>query len=251
MAPPGTALPLEVQHALSGLQFLHDVVWERMGIAGMLFFQGRAWALHTMLETSLDQMTGAPVRWRWQEWEGTAPLAYVELAAGEVWRLEVDGGLVAHYRPALREVVPTEADSFAAAAQAQAHVRPETEPARESRRARRRRNRQASLTVVPPPVEQPKPPVEPRRSPAPPRQLATPRGGEPKLSRNHLLAAGVALTLVVAALVAAVMARRPIAAMVVGHYALELTTSPAGARVRADGKPVKGRNAARGRARAG
>ena len=240
MQPPGVALPLEVQHALSGLQFLHDIVWERMGIAGMLFFQGRAWALHTMLETSLEQMTGAPVRWRWLEWEGAAPLAYVELAAGEVWRMElplVDGGLVAHYRPALREVVPTEADAFAAAAQAQA-------PARESRRARRKRHRQEplvpplSVVAAPAPVAAVSPP---KRMPAPPRQLATPRVAKPKLTRNQMLIAGAALTLVVAAIGAAVMARRPITAIMVGHYALELATSPAGARVRVDGKPVKGR----------
>ena len=168
MAPPGVALPLEVQHALSGLQFLHDVVWDRMGIAGLVFFQGRVWALHTMLDASLEQMTGAPVRWRWHEWEGGAPLAYVELAAGEVWRLtlpHVDGGLDAHYRPALREVVPTEADAFAAAAQAP----------RESRRARRRRHRQQPLSVAPPAPAPPSPPAvapvpsKPARVPAPPR----------------------------------------------------------------------------------
>jgi len=257
MPPPGVALPLEVQHALSGLQFLHDVVWERMGIAGMLFFQGRAWALHTMLETSLEQMTGAPVRWRWLEWDGAAPLAYVELAAGEVWRLElplVDGGLVAHYRPTLHEVVPTEADAFAAAAQAQAHA---TEPAHESRRARRRRNRQRPSVVPPPSVEMAEvatpmevaPPVEvavarppkPARPPAPPRQVSTPRVAKPKLARKHLLVAGAASVLVLVAIAVGLMARRPITAIMVGHYALELTTSPAGARVRVDGKPVKGR----------
>ena len=254
MPPPGVTLPLEVQHALSGLQFLHDVVWERMGIAGMLFFQGRAWALHTMLETSLEQMTGAPVRWRWLEWEGAAPLAYVELAAGEVWRLAlplVDGGLVAHYRPTLHEVVPTEADSFVAAALAQAHApapdppSADAEPARESRRARRRRNRQRQepLSLVPPPapVAEAVPAAKPVRMPAPPRQLATPRVAKPKLARKHLLIASAAFVLVLVAIGAGLMARRPITAIMVGHYALELTTSPAGARVRVDGKPVKGR----------
>src|SRR5204863_8239206 len=105
----------------------------------------------------------------------------------------------------------------------------DAEPARESRRARRRRNRQRQepLSLVPPPAPiEVVPPVviaKPARLPAPPRQLATPRVAKPRLARKHVVVAGAALVLVLGAIGVGLMARRPIAAIMVGHYGLELT----------------------------
>ena len=56
------------------------------------------------------------------------------------------------------------------------------------------------------------------------------------------LALGLGAAAVVGVLVAAgVVALKPLTALMLGHYTLELTTSPAGARVRIDGKPQPGR----------
>ena len=223
MSPPGVNLPLEVQHLMTGLQFLHESLWEgHLGVAGLLSFEGRVWAVQSELDTSLEQMTGAPIRFQWHEWDG---LGYVELAAGEVWRLGlplVEGGLFAHWRPALHEVPAP--DEWTPAA-----------PARESRQSRRRRRRreQAVVESVAPPLE-----IVPSVVPKPPQQVSTPRVARKRF--NWWVVGGAALALV--AVVAAVLAaRKPLSAMVVGQYALELTTSPAGARVRVDGKPVAGK----------
>src|SRR5678816_3771343 len=45
MPPPGVSLPIDVQHLLSGLQFLHESLWEgHLGFAGLVSFEGRVWA---------------------------------------------------------------------------------------------------------------------------------------------------------------------------------------------------------------
>ena len=228
--PPGVTLPLEVQHLLSGLQFLHESLWEgHLGLAGLLLFEGRVWAVQSELDTSLEQMTGAPIRFQWHEWDG---LSYAELAAGEVWRLGlplVDGGLFAHYRPALREV-PAE-DTWTAAASAQE---------RESRQARRRRRKREQAVIASvAPLEI----VPPVAVPKPPQQISTPRVVRKRfaLTRRSLVVAGVVAAALVAIGATLIAVRKPIAAMVAGQYALDLTTSPAGARVRVDGKPVAGK----------
>jgi hypothetical protein len=225
--PPGVALPVEVQHVLSGLHFLQETLWDaRPAIAGLVHHEGRVWALHAGLEPALDQMTGAPVRWRWHEWEGA--LAWVELAAGEVWRLGLPQELFAHYRPALRAVPDLSADAFAA----------------ESRQARRRRHRREQPPVVEAAPPRPVPKLVPARVPAAPKQLATPRVVRPRFvapSRRTWLVAGGALAAVIAVAAIGIAVRKPIAAALVGRYELALTTSPAGARVRVDGKPVTGR----------
>ena len=351
--PPGIALPVEVQHALAGIQFLKDTLWPwHPECAGLIRFEGRAFAIRTGIEVQLEQLTGAPTRWRWHEWEGGSPLAWMELAAAEVWRLgiqQVSGALFAHYRPALAPVpeLATDADSFAAAAQAAAldAMQVATHPpgpdarVRESRQARRRRHRRTTahhgpvaLPVVPRPVIelppsivlppapeaepaaaaeptdapspelelQPAPALEtapalapepglesaseppvtaepvahveptpiprvtipkparvptplrvpkPARVPASPRQIATPRvarGLKLRLPRidswpRTMIFGSAASLLVIGLIVAGIAARKPISALVVGRYALALETSPAGARVRVDGKPVAGR----------
>jgi hypothetical protein len=352
--PPGIGLPVEVQHALAGIQFLKDTLWEwRPECVGLIRFEGRAFAIRTGLEVQLEQLTGAPTRWRWHEWEDGSPLAWMELAAAEVWRLgvqQVSGALFAHYRPALAPVpeLSTDADSFAAAAQAAAHAAeyPATSTpgpdahVRESRQARRRRHRRETAREEPAhepapelelaPAPEPVPPVAPEpepqvmrepepqvtpepepevtpepepepevprepepevvmeptayveptliprvtiptparaptplrmptparapqrtpaRVPASPRQLATPRlapGLKLRLPRidswpRTIVFGSAASVLVIALIVAGIAARKPIAALVVGRYALALETSPAGARVRVDGKPVAGR----------
>ena len=121
--PPAIALPVEVQHTLAGLQFLRDTLWEaHADFAGLLSHGGRVWAVRSGLEVTLEQLTGAPARWRWHEWEGGSLLAWTELGAAEVWGAEIlyaGGALYAHYRPPLSTVphVPaTDADAFAAAA---------------------------------------------------------------------------------------------------------------------------------------
>lgn len=257
--PPGLALPVEVQHSLTGLQFLKDTLWEtRPNCAGLLWFEGRVWAVRSAIDVQLEQMTGALVRWRWHEWEGGSPLAWTELSAAEVWRLEIladRGGLYAHYRPTLAAVpdFATDADSFAAAVRAARTqgVPPGKRP--ESRGARRRRHR-ASRPAPPP--ERRVPPSTllaprvptPARLPTSPKHLATPRIARMKLCLPRLqttrrrLVVGSAIAAAVVALVAvAIAARQPITALVVGRYSLQLTTSPAGARIRVDGKPVSGR----------
>ena len=106
--PPGIALPVEVQHALAGLQFLRDTLWEaHADFAGLLSHGGRVWAVRCGLEVTLEQLTGAPARWRWHEWEGGSVLAWSELGAAEVWRVGIahpGGTLYAHYRPTLSTV---------------------------------------------------------------------------------------------------------------------------------------------------
>ncbi|MEP7028793.1 MAG: PEGA domain-containing protein [Candidatus Eisenbacteria bacterium] len=270
ISPPASGLPLEVQHALAGLQFLRDQLWEPPSeFAGLLSLGGRVWAIHSGIEVTLEQMTGAPARWRWHEWEGGSPLAWSELGAGEVWRLDVAnpaGVLHAHYRPSLAALPPaTEADAFAAAARAQA----ESAPARDeggsaSRQARRRRRKREAaapaLRVVPPapvpaPVHAPVPRVasvarverSPRVAPAPrpaPLLRAAPKPWAklrlPAAPRALLVGAGLGLLAAILG-VAGFFARKPLTALVVGHYTLEMTTSPAGARVRVDGQPQPGR----------
>ncbi len=252
IAPPGLALPVEVQHALTGLQFLKDTLWEtRPDCAGLLFFDGRVWAVRSALDVQLEQMTGALVRWRWHEWEGGSPLAWTELNAAEVWRLEIRaerGALYAHYRPSLAAVrqVETGADSFAAAARAaRAQVVP-AESRAESRGARRRRHRQESARASRIPVAAPAPLIA--RVPTSPRNLATPRIARKKFRLSLIqptrrtLGLGSAIAAALVALVAVgFAARKPITALVVGRYSLQLTTSPSGARVRVDGRPVTGR----------
>jgi hypothetical protein len=136
--PPGIALPVEVQHTLAGLQFLRDTLWEaHADFAGLLSHGGRVWAVRSGLEVTLEQLTGAPARWRWHEWEGGSLLAWTELGAAEVWGAEIlhaGGALYAHYRPPLQTVphVPaTDADAFAAAAAlaaALAQAKPQSSP---------------------------------------------------------------------------------------------------------------------------
>ena len=309
--PPGLALPIEVQHALAGLQFLRDTLWEaHADFAGMLSQGGRVWAVRSGLDVTLEQLTGAPERWRWHEWEGGSLLAWTELGAAEVWGAEINypgGALYAHYRPPLSTVPhppATDADAFAVAArtqaQAQAHApshlsqgaitpAPEGE-SRHARRRRRKREGAAQAPVVPPPLAVVPPPgaspplavvlspmplespaeltaepsvplstvpiriTTPRPALAParpaPRRAARPSSrpvprlpglpGLERVPRGAVIGAAVAVVLV--GLVAAgIAARKPITALVVGRYTLDLTTSPAGARVRVDGKPESAR----------
>jgi hypothetical protein len=290
--PPGLGLPLEVQHAFAGIQFLKDQLWEsRPHCAGFVFLDGRVWAVRAGLDVRLEQMTGATVRWRWHDWEGGVHLAWTELAAAEVWRLTIAHGateLFAHYRPALAAVpqVSTAADAFAAAAASEGRRGT-------SRNARRRRHRRENalveaaapaLEIVPPSLEVVAPPFlevappalevlspslevvppapeaaprvaqprvtrpTPARVPPSPRQLATPRRVRPQFALPRIptsprtIGIGAAAAALLAALIAGgFAARRPIEALVVGRYALALTTSPAGAKIKVDGKWVVGR----------
>ena len=251
MPPPGIPLPVEVQHILAGLQFLRDSLWDaRCDFAGLIAWGGRAWAIRAGLEVSLEQLTGAPVRWRWHDWEGGSTLAWTDLGAAEVWRLGIEhaaGTLYAHYRPALAPLAhapATDADAFAAAAQAQAQAEAVSrEVPRVTIPARPAVPRGPAPRVGPRPGAGPRLEAGPRPAPRPiPRSTPRParRLPAPWVSRRVLLAAGLACA-VLALAAAAIWARRPISALMVGRYTLELRTSPAGARVQVDGKPVAGR----------
>jgi hypothetical protein len=273
--PPASAIPNSVHHAFSVLQFLRESLWAgQPAVFGLVACEGRVWALQSGIDVTLDQLTGAPARVRWHEWEGGMPLAWCELGAADVWRLSAlapHGALHAHYRPPLAGlVVPGPADeSFDTA--------PVTLPTMgESRHARRRRQRreaQRALAVAdiaapviapivvsaaqPELVVAPEPPVvvaspavltprvqrPPATAPAiarpavQPRRIARPRLAIPR-AWSIGVAAGAALAVVALAFT---WGRKPIATFVVGEYTVDLASAPAGATIRVDGKPVAGR----------
>jgi hypothetical protein len=254
MAPPGVAVPLEctTRSRRSSSSTRRSGAWARRA----RLLEGRVWALHTMLGASLEQMTALPCAGA-----GTSGKAAHRSSSPSLPPAKSGGSACRSSRAGcslitvpLRAVVPTDADSFAVAARAQ------EEPARESRRSRRRRHRreQAVVAEFAPPARveaTPSPEPDPPPAPAPvlapprarpPRTLATPprKLAKPRVAltkKQMLLVAAIGLAVLVAVIAGVVLARRPITAMMVGHYALELTTSPAGARVSVDGKPVAGR----------